>query len=254
MVATLQKMPSTTLKSTWSKAEMIKNLNNAKFYKNDFVRVANALKIPVWVLAGKSAVESGGTQYIRRKGGSTLDRSLTMGFPENDNYVGLMQVGSIPCVAGLQYISDSGTYSTGRLIKAPKEMQQAVMPIIRKYLPKFDPKNKNSARVHQASAFNQAKNHPEFNILMGGLIMCILLYNPRYNEQGIIRLDKISSAYNTGEGYKAYDRFFKDTASLLTALPTFLTKAKAPETSSHILKLCGVDGAYDLLSNNKFIF
>lgn len=254
MSASLQKMPSTTLKSPWSKESMVSNLTNAKYYKKDFINVANALKIPVWVLAGKAAVESGGTQFVKSASGSTLQRSLTRGFPENDNYVGLMQVGSLPCVSALQYVSDSGTYSTGRLLKAPKDMQAAVMPIIKKYLPSFDPKNKNSAKNNQANAFNAAKNHPEFNILMGGLIMCILLYNPRYNEDGVIRLDKISAAYNTGEGYKAYDKFYADTATLIRALPTFLSKGKTPETSGHILKLCGVDGAYDLLSNNKFVF
>jgi len=254
MSATLQKMPSTTLKSPWPKTEMVKNLANAKFYRNDFIKVANALKIPVWVIAGKAAVESGGTQFVSSAKGSTLQRSLTKGFAENDNYVGLMQVGSLPCVSALQYISESGTYSTGRLLKAPIPMRDAVMPIIKKYLPKFDPKAKNSAISNQKSAFDAAKNFPEFNILMGGLIMCILLYNPRYNEDGVIRLDKISAAYNTGEGYKAYDKFYPDTATLIKALPTFLTKSKTPETSGHILKLCGVDGAYDLLSNNKFTF
>jgi hypothetical protein len=254
MSATLQKMPSTTLKSTWTKAEMVKNLTNAKFYRNEFIKVANALKIPVWVIAGKAAVESGGTQFVKSATGSTLQRSLTKGFPENDSFVGLMQVGLIPCVAALQYISESGTYSTGRLLKAPVEMRNAVMPIIKKYIPKFDPKAKNSASVNQQSAFNAAKNYSEFNILMGGLILCILLYNPRYNENGVIRLDKITAAYNTGEGYKAYDNYYADTATLIRALPTFLTKAKTPETSGHILKLCGVDGAYDLLSNNKFAF
>lgn len=254
MSATLQKMPSTTLKSPWTRADMVNNLNNAKFYRAEFIKIANLLKIPVWVIAGKAAVESGGTQFVKSASGSTLQRSLTRGFPENDNYVGLMQVGSIPCVAALQYISDSGTYSTGRLLKAPAGMKNAVLPIIKKYLPNFDPKDKNSARKNQIAAFNAAKNHSEFNILMGGLIMCILLYNPRYNEDGIIRLDKITAAYNTGEGYKAYDKFYADTATLIRALPTFLTKSKTPETSGHILKLCGVDGAYDLLSNNKFVF
>lgn len=254
MSATLQKMPSTTQRSTWSRADMVKNLTNTKFYKSEFIKVANALKIPVWILVGKAAVESGGTQFIKTSGGSTAQRSLTRGFPENDNYVGLMQVGALPCVAALQYISENGTYSTGRLLKAPVLMRNAVMPIIKKYLPKFDPKDKNSAMKNRDAAFNAAKNYSEFNILMGGVIMCILLYNPRYNENGIIRLDKITAAYNTGEGYKAYDKFYADTATLIKALPTFLSKSKTPETSSHILKLCGVDGAYDLLSNNKFQF
>jgi len=254
MSARLQKMPSTQLLSPWSRENMVKNLTNARFYRQHFITVANALKIPVWVLAGKAAVESGGTQYIRKQGGSTMERSLTMGFPENDAYVGLMQVGSLPCVAALQYISNSGTYSTGRLLKAPVEMRNAVMPIIKKYLPRFNPTDKDSAMANRNAAFNAAKQHPEFNILMGGLILCILLYNPRYNEDGVIRLDKISAAYNTGEAYKAYDRRYADTSALIAALPTFLTKSKAPETSGHVLKLCGVNGAYDLLSNNKFVF
>jgi len=251
--ARLQKMPSTNLKSTWPKSAMINNLTNAKYYRQSFYDVANALKIPYWVLAGKAAVESGGMQFLKEKG-KALNRSLRLGYVENDAYVGLMQVGSLPCVAALQYISDSGTYSTGRLLKAPDGMREAVMPIIKKYLPKFDPKNDNSAKSNQTSSFEAAKKYPEFNILMGGLILCILLYNPRYNENGVIRLDKISAAYNTGEAYKAYDKFYPDTAALIKALPTFLSKSKTPETSSHVLKLCGVDGAYDLLSNNKFSF
>lgn len=254
MSVRLQKMPSTTLQSPWSREAMVKNLTNARFYRQHFINVANLLKIPVWVIAGKAAVESGGTQYISKKGGSTLLRSLTLGFPENDNYVGLMQVGLLPCVAALQYVSDTGTYSNGRLLKAPIQMRQAVLPTIKKYLPQFNPANKDSASNNRRLAFEAAKMHPEFNILMGGLIMCIMLYNPRYNEDGVIRLDKISAAYNTGEGYKAYDKKYSDTSALLMALPTFLSKAKSPETSGHVLKLCGVNGAYDLLSNNKFIF
>lgn len=254
MSAKLQKMPSINQKSPFTVAEFRQKFDNCKFYKSQFVAVANALRIPVWLLVGKAAVESGGTQFIRTRGGSTLNRSLTLGFPENDAYVGLMQVGSIPCVAALQYVSDSGTYSTGRLLKAPKEMQTAVLPIIRKYVPKFDPKNSKSAMANQAVAFNAAKNSSEFNILMGGLILAILLYNPRYNEDGTIRLDKITAAYNTGEGYKAYDRPYADTTALIAALPSFLSKGKVPETRGHILKLCGVDGAYDLLSNGKYVF
>jgi hypothetical protein len=254
MSATLQKMPSINQKSPFPLNDMRQKLTNCQFYKKEFNAVANALRIPAWLLVGKAAVESGGTQFIRVSGGSTLDRSLRAGFPENDGYVGLMQVGSVPCVSGLQYVSDEGTYSTGRLLKAPKEMQTAVTPIIKKYLPNFDPKRKGSASANQSLAFNTAKTSPEFNILMGGLIMCILLYNPRYNENNVIRLDKIVAAYNTGEGYKAYDKFYKDTTTLIGSLPSFLKPAKVPETRGHILKLCGVDGAYDLLSNGKFVF
>lgn len=252
--ATIQKMPSIGQASPWSLAEMRKNLENAKFYKSQFVSIAAALRIPAYLLVGKAAVESGGQQFIRSRGGSTLDRSLTAGFPESDNFVGLMQVGSVPCLAALLYISDGGTYSMGRLLKAPKDMQASVVPLIKKYLPTYDPKKSSTATSNQSLAFEKAKTSSEFNILMGGIIMSIMLYNPRYNENGVIRIDKLSAAYNTGEGFKAYDKVYADTSALIKALPTFLSKGKVPETSGHILKLCGVNGAYDLLQNGKFVF
>lgn len=254
MSATIQKMPSTTQQSPWTVAEMRINLENAKYYKSSFVKVATALRIPAYVLVGKAAVESGGKQFIRVRGGSVLDRSLTPGFPENDGFVGLMQVGRIPCESALGYISDSGTYSMGRLLKAPKDMQSVLVPYVQRFLPNFDPKNKTSALANRNAAFELAKTNSEFNILIGGIIMALLLYNPRYNVNNIIRLDKISSAYNTGEGYKAYDKVYADTTALINALPGFLNKSKVPETRGHILKLCGVNGAYDLLQNGKFVF
>jgi hypothetical protein len=248
----LQKMPSTTLKSPITVKAFEQLVQNCRFYKTQFNTVASALKIPVWLLVGKACVESGGTQFLKTRGGSTLNRSLDSGIPENDNYVGLMQVGSIPCVAALQYLSQAeGTYSNGVLLKAPKGMTDACMVIVKKHLPRYDPNKKGSAKANQSAAFEKAKTSAEFNILMGGLILCILLYQPRYNRDGIIRLDIIVAAYNTGEGYSAYKQSFVNTASLLNALSTFLKPAKVPETRGHILKLCGTDGIYDLLSNNK---
>ncbi len=256
----IQKMPSTTLESPFTQAEFTKFFKNLSSYRKDFESVAKAMNMDARLLYGKAAIESGGMQYIKRKGGSSSERSLDSGFPETDNYVGLMQVGKLPVKEALLYLSrvkSEGAYSKGRKLNAPDAMYKAVAPIVKKYLPALDFNKKGSVDYNTNAAFDMAAKHPEFNILMGAIIYWLLLADPRFIEKDskgeYIRLDKVVAAYNTGAGYGEYSKSHSDTAALIKALPNFLSSGKTQETKGHILKLVGKNGAYDLLFNNRMV-
>ena len=250
----LPRFPMTTTVSPFTTSEFKTFFSDMAYYKKDFQNIANILRIPVELLYGKAAIESGGRQFVKTKGGSSGQRSITAGFPETDNYVGLMQVGKAPVQQALQFYSKvEPVYSVGMKFKAPDDMRNAVLPIIKKYVPSYNPDVKGSAAANVGTAFNAAANYPEFNILMGATILWMLMANPRYADNGVIKIDKLVSAYNTGEGYSAYKQNYTDTAALISALPSFLSAGKVPETRNHILKLVGTNGAYDLLFNKKII-
>lgn len=249
----LQRVPTTNLESPFSIDQFRVFFRNLSNYKTEFQNVANAVKIPVELLYGKAAIESSGLQFIKKGAKSMSERTafLSNGVVETDNYVGLMQVGKLPVLQALLYLSDEGAYASGRKFQAPEAMVQNVMPIIKKYLPKYSPSSKGSAKANVNAAFEAAKTYPEFNILMGALVYWMLLSDPKFAQDGEIKLDKVVAAYNTGEGYSAYKKQFADTSALIAELPKFLSTGKVPETKGHILKLVGKNGAYDLLFNKK---
>lgn len=249
----LQRVPTTNLESPFGVDQFRVFFRNLANYRKEFQNVATLVRIPVELLYGKAAIESSGLQFVRRGARSMADRTafLTNGVVESDNYVGLMQVGRLPVVQALLYLSKEGAYASGRKFQAPDAMVDAVMPVVKKYVPKFNPNVKGSARANMNTAFEAAKTHPEFNILIGAIIYFMLLSDPKFSDGKEIKLDKVVAAYNTGEGYSAYRKQFADTSALIAELPKFLSKGKVPETRGHILKLVGKNGAYDLLFNKK---
>lgn len=88
---------------------------------------------------------------------------------------------------------------------------------------------------------------------MGAIYLQFLCQNPKFIDGTVLRLDKVMSAYNTGPNYSFYKTPVSDTTGLVRVIrSSSLSTGKKTETSRHILKFCGIGGAFDLLFNNKF--
>lgn len=241
-------VPSINQYSPWPVADYRSAFDRIKANFGSFITTAsNITNVPKELIYGKIAVESQGFMNAQRR-----ILKVTTANAENDSYVGLMQIGSNTVNDVLLYLS-SGSYSDAKRWVAPQTLRTKAIPVIQKYLPEFNEKL-SASRVKQLKnkAFLAAKTEPEFNILAGTLYFYILIANPKFADNQIIRLDKIVAAYNTGPNYRQYATNITDTAGLIKKLPAFLSTGKVPETRGHILKLMGVNGAYDLLINKKY--
>ena len=233
----IQKFPSINLSNPFPISEMVLRLNRIKQnWLPLFQQVAILYNLPLALLVAKSCVESGGQQKT-----------------SNSTYVGLMQIGKFTIADCLNYLQGK-MYADGKRWAAPPELASKVIPIVQHYFPTF---SATGASINIDAAFTLAKsNTPSgaaFNVLMGALYLHILCRNPKFIEGNTIRLDKVMSAYNTGPNYSFYKTPTSDTSQLVQVIRSSkLSSGKKQETSAHILKFCGIGGAFDLLFNQKF--
>lgn len=201
-----------------------------------FQQAAVLCNLPLALLVAKSCVESGGLQQTGNK-----------------TYVGLMQIGKSTIADCLNYLQGK-MYADGKKWGATPELCGRVIPIVQHYFPNF---SASSGKVNIDAAFQLAKSDSPsgaaFNVLMGALYLHILCSNPKFIEGNILRLDKVMSAYNTGPNYAFYKMPTADTTQLVRVIrSSALSSEKKQETSAHILKFCGIGGAFDLLFNKKY--
>lgn len=217
---------------------MIARLNRIKsLWLPLFQQTAFVCNLPLALVVAKSCVESGGMQ-------NTSNRA----------YVGLMQIGKATIADCLNYLQGK-MYADGKKWSATPELQERIIPLVQHHFPNFSEK---SGSINVDAAFLLAKSDSPsgaaFNVLMGALYLHILCRNPKFIEGNIIRLDKVMSAYNTGPNYAFYKMPTVDTSHLVRVIrSSALSSGKKQETSAHILKFCGIGGAFDLLFNKKFI-
>lgn len=204
-----------------------------------FQQATAITKVPVEVLAAKAAVESGGEQVTG-----------------NITYVGLMQIGKATIHDALNFLCGE-MYADGAKWKAPAWMVSSALPVIRKYLPAFNPVLRNS--INAATAFSMARKYAEFNVLIGAIYLYFLLTNPKFIDGGVVRLDKVMSGYNTGPNLSIYSTKARpvtsDTSALLNTIRSYngMSSGKKKETTAHILKFTGTNGAFDLAFNKGIL-
>jgi hypothetical protein len=233
----IPKFPSINVSNPFPPSEMLLRLNRIKNnYLPLFQQAAIVCNLPLFLLVAKSCVESGGQQQTN-----------------NNTYVGLMQIGKLTIADCLNYLQGK-MYADGQQWSAPPELAAKVIPIVQHYFPSFSAKG---GTLNMDAAFALAKSNTAsgaaFNVLMGALYLHILCRNPKFIEGNTIRLDKVMSAYNTGPNYSFYKTPTADTTQLVQVIRnSSLSNGKKQETSAHILKFCGVGGAFDLLFNQKF--
>ncbi|OJW79574.1 MAG: hypothetical protein BGO69_12655 [Bacteroidetes bacterium 46-16] len=236
MALRTQSFPSINAANPFSQSDMLTFLNRIKATWLPYFRQAAAVTgLPVQLLVAKSAVESGGKQQTT-----------------NSTYVGLMQIGKTTIADCLNYLQGT-MYADGKKWIAPAGVIAKAIPIIQKSFPSFG----KGGAVSKDAAFALAKSNTtagaEFNVLMGAIYLQFLCQNPKFIDGSILRLDKVMSAYNTGPNYSFYKTPVSDTTGLVKVIRNSgLSSGKKQETSNHILKFCGVGGAFDLLFNNKF--
>lgn len=233
----LQSFPSILYRNPFPSEEMKIRFDRIKSnWLPLFIQAAQACNLPLELLVAKSSIESGGFQNV-----------------SNGSYVGLMQLGKTTISDCLDYLKGK-MYADGKRWMAPIEISNRAVPLIRKYFPSFS--NKKSIDKEQAYqlAKSPTKNGAAFNILIGALYLHFLCHNPKFIEGNTLRLDKVMSAYNTGPNYSFYKTPTTDTAQLVNIIQSSnsLTISKKSETSRHILKFCGIGGAFDLLFNKKY--
>ncbi|GAA4457012.1 hypothetical protein [Rurimicrobium arvi] len=236
MALRTQVFPSINAPCPFSLKEMHVFLNRIKSnWLPYFRQAAQITGLPLALLVAKSAVESGGNQKTA-----------------NINYVGLMQVGRNTISDCLDYLQGK-MHADGRKWVAPAALISGALPVIRRSFPQFG----NGGVISKDAAFALARSDTaagaEFNVLMGAIYLQFLCQNPKFHDGEVLRLDKVMSAYNTGPNYGFYKTPVADTGSLVRIIgDSSLSAGKKLETSRHILKFCGIGGAFDLLFNNKF--
>ena len=236
MALRTQSFPSINAANPFSQGDMLTFLNRIKATWLPYFRQAAAVTgLPVQLLVAKSAVESGGRQQT-----------------SNSTYVGLMQIGKTTIADCLSYLQGN-MYADGKKWIAPAGVIAKAIPVIQKSFPAFG----KGGAVNKDAAFALARSNTaagaEFNVLMGAIYLQFLCQNPKFIDGTVLRLDKVMSAYNTGPNYSFYKTPVSDTTGLVRVIrSSSLSTGKKTETSRHILKFCGIGGAFDLLFNNKF--
>lgn len=237
MALRTQSFPSINQPNPFSPADMNVFLNRIKqSWLPYFKQAAFVTGLPLELLVAKSAIESGGNQKTT-----------------NPAHVGLMQVGKDTIAACLDYLQGEMYADRKKWIAPPTVIARAV-PVIRKFFPSF---TAEGGSINRDAAFALAKSNTaqgaEFNVLMGAILLQYLCQNPKFRDGDLLRLDKVMSAYNTGPNYGFYKTPVSDTSALVSVIrSSALSSGKKLETTRHILKFCGIGGAFDLLFNNKF--
>lgn len=237
MALRTQTFPSINMPNPFSQRDMDTFLTRIKTqWLPYFKQAAYVTGLPLQLLVAKSSVESGGNQKT-----------------SNNTHVGLMQVGKETITACLDYLQGK-MYADKKKWIAPASLIERAVPVIRKFFPSF---NAQGGTINKDAAFALAKSNTaagaEFNVLMGAILLQFLCQNPKFIDGDLLRLDKVMSAYNTGPNYGFYKVPVADTSALVSLIKgSTLSSGKKQETSRHILKFCGVGGAFDLLFNNKF--
>lgn len=236
MALITQHFPSINQANPFSQSDMNIFLNRIKStWLPYFKQAAYITELPLELLVAKSAVESGGKQQTT-----------------NNVYVGLMQIGKTTIADCLNYLQGK-MYADRKKWDAPQSLKDKAYPVIRKFFPGFS----SNSIVNAQAAFNLARSNTtagaEFNVLMGAVYLHFLCHNPKFRDGSLLRLDKVMAAYNTGPNYAFYTRPVSDTSTLVQVVRgSALSAGKKAETSAHILKFCGIGGAFDLLFNKKF--
>ncbi|MBN9482175.1 MAG: hypothetical protein J0H46_02405 [Bacteroidetes bacterium] len=237
MALRTQRFPSINQPNPFSPKDMSIFLTRIKSqWLPYFKQAAYVTGLPLQLLVAKSAVESSGNQKT-----------------SNNTYVGLMQIGKVTIADCLNYLQGK-MYADGRKWIAPAPVIAKAVPIIKKFFPAF---SATGGTISKDAAFALAKSNTaagaEFNVLMGAVYLQFLCQNPKFIDGDVLRLDKVMAAYNTGPNYTFYKAPVADTSGLVKIIKgSGLSSGKKLETSRHILKFCGIGGAFDLLFNNKF--
>jgi hypothetical protein len=233
----MQHFPSINQPNPFSLAEMMVFLNRIKDnWLPVFQQAANVTGLPLALLVSKSAIESGGNQKTGNK-----------------SHVGLMQVGKETIAACLDYLHGK-MYADGKKWGAPPAVIARAVPVIQRFFPAFSAQGGN---INKDAAFAVAKSNTQqgaaFNVLMGAILLQYLCQHPKFREGELLRLDKVMAAYNTGPNYSFYQIPTSDTTDLMRVIRnSALSAGKKSETSRHILKFCGINGAFDLLFNKRY--
>ncbi len=233
----LQSFPSIPYKNPFPSEEMNARLDRIKSnWLPLFIQAAQASELPLELLVAKSCIESGGFQNI-----------------SNGSYVGLMQLGKSTISDCLDYLLGK-MYADGKRWVAPINISNKLIPLIRRYFPAYDSQISTKKELAYQLAKSPTKNGAAFNILIGAIYLHFLCHNPKFIEGNTLRLDKVMSAYNTGPNYSFYKMPTTDTTQLVNIIQSTkaLTLSKKSETSRHILKFCGIGGAFDILFNKKY--
>lgn len=232
-----QQFPSINLPNPFPQKDMLVFLSRIKAnWLPYFKQAASITGLPLQLLVAKSSVESGGSQSAG-----------------NGSYAGLMQIGKSTIADCLSYLQGK-MYADGKRWVAPASIIARALPVIRKSFPSFGPGGTISSDAAFALAKSNTVPGAEFNILMGAIYLQFLCQNPKFIDHDVLRLDKVMSAYNTGPNYSFYKAQVTDTTGLVNIIRgSSLSTGKKSETSRHILKFCGIGGAFDLLFNNKFL-
>lgn len=236
MALRTQEFPSINISNPFAQKDMLVFLNRIKTQWLAYFKQAAAVTgLPLQLLVAKSCVESGGNQKTT-----------------NPAHVGLMQIGKTTIADCLDYLQGR-MHADGKKWMAPASMAAKAVPIIQKFFPTFG----KGGTISREAAFALAKSNTaagaEFNVLMGAIYLQFLCQNPKFIDGDVLRLDKVMSAYNTGPNHSFYKTPAAGTSGLVNLIrSSALSAEKKQETSRHILKFCGVGGAFDLLFNNKF--
>lgn len=236
MALVIQSFPSINAPNPFSQADMLIFLNRIKANWLPYFRQAAFITgLPLQLLVAKAAIESGGNQLT-----------------SNGIYVGLMQIGKAT-IADCIYYLQGKMYADRKRWAAPADVLAKAMPVIRKSFPAFS----KVTGINRDGAFALAKSNTaagaEFNVLMGAIYLHFLCQNPKFRDGNVLRLDKVMGAYNTGPNLHFYQMPTADTSGLIKVIRSSqLSAGKKIETSAHILKFCGIGGAFDLLFNNRY--
>lgn len=210
-------VPMTSQAFYSSEQETLKNIANInKRYGNLIKKSSQLTNTPEEVIASFIWIESGG-----------------MANAKNGMSIGLMQVNP-PTVAEAFYKEvEQGRMSSGEMeiIKKflGKKANKLVLPKGRKRFSSYD-----FSIVQPSDLFK-----PEFNILSGSIVL--RQWMDKYIENGVVRMDKVIVAYNTGTKTRKRAEAHKGTTDTLLPIVPKITQA-------YIKKLVGKHGTLTSLA------
>ena len=197
-----------------SQVPMMKNVLSkiASVYSKEISQTERLTNVPASLIVAYICAESGGKKDSTSGSGA----------------VGLMQL--IPISAA----------SVIHLENKKKRLSDEEKAVIAKYIGK-----ERLAKILKASNLSQVKHglvtkvdlfNPELNILLGSIYLGLLI--DEHNENGKIRLDKVTMRYNKGYFFKPKGSSEVETLNL--------AKKMSAETSAYIIKITGKNGLLDM--------